>query len=97
MGISMATVAVLETRAGGDPQHHHCGHAHEAADRDGHRLADPQDDHAEQHRGQQVLGAVQVQRQQREDDRDAGGEEQTGAVVWRARSNFSNRERASAR
>jgi hypothetical protein len=50
--------------------------ADEPTDRDRHRLGDPQDDDAEQHRGEQVLLTRQVQRQQRHDHGDRGCEEQ---------------------
>jgi hypothetical protein len=59
-----------------DPQDHDRRDADQATDRDGHRLGDPQDDDAEQDRRQQVLVARQVDRQQREDDRDQWREEE---------------------
>ena len=54
---------------GATPRKHGDADPEQAADRDRHRLADPQRDHAEQYRGQHLLLARDVDRQDQEDDR----------------------------
>ena len=59
-----------------DPEEHRDGDAEQTADRDRHRLADPQRDDAEQHRGEHLLLARNVDREHQEDDGQQRREEE---------------------
>ena len=59
-----------------DADHHDQRDPEQAADRDRHRLGDPQHDDEQQRGGELLLVAVHVERQQQEDQEDRGRQEQ---------------------
>ncbi len=68
------------------------GNSNQPADRDWHGLADPQNDDAEQDRGEQLLGGVHVRGPEGEDDGDRRGKEETDGLPGPLKPLLTGRE-----